>query len=68
MIASEIISLVDILRKLASSKAELDKKYFELFVLPIWKKFGEIHQNYIETFQNYIVLADEKDGDIETVK
>jgi hypothetical protein len=46
MITSELIDLFEIVRKLASSKAELDKKYFDEFIKPVWEKFSEIHENY----------------------
>jgi hypothetical protein len=67
MITSELIDLFEIVRKLASSKAELDKKYFDEFIKPVWDKFSEIHENYKITFQGYTKLAIDNNGDTAAV-
>jgi hypothetical protein len=67
MITSELIDLFEIVRKLASSKAELDKKYFDEFIKPVWEKFSEIHENYKTTFQGYTKLAIDNNGDTTAV-
>ncbi len=61
MVLSEIVTLVDLLRKLAQRKSELDKAYFDNFVDPIWYSFKQIHADYKASFLQYAKLASENE-------
>ena len=64
MLVTDILSLVETLRKLASRKAELDKEYLENFIQPTWEAFEKVHLDYKNSFTEYIRLLSEKDCDI----
>lgn len=46
MIAAELLGLAELVQKLVSTKAQLDQKYFDQFIKPIWDKFTEIHSDF----------------------
>lgn len=67
MFAAEMISMIELLRGLAQRKNELDKEYFENFITPIWNAFNVIHNNYKETFQEYIKVAKSEDDNVDSL-
>jgi hypothetical protein len=58
MIASELLSLLEIFRKLVNSKAELDKKYFDQFIEPAWNLFRKVQEDYKSSFQRYLEFVE----------
>lgn len=67
MVATELLSLLEVTRKLASRKAELDKEYFENFVEPIWNAFNKVHESYKESFKDYLDLLAKDDHTIQAL-
>jgi hypothetical protein len=67
MTATDLISLLGILRTLVARKAELDKAYFDQFIRPAWDAFVKVHEDYKRSFRRYVDLASQKDYPIENL-
>ena len=67
MLSTEIISMIELIRALAQRKSELDKEYFENFILPIWNTFIKVHDNYKETFKEYVEMAENKNVSVDVL-
>jgi hypothetical protein len=57
----ELKNLLELLRTLVNSKAELDKKYLDNFITPVWVSFEKSHKDYKASFEKYDNMLAEKD-------
>ena len=60
----EFINLLKLVKDLVSSKAELDKNYFDNFIDPAWASFEDCHKNYKAAFVHYYAMVDTDDFQI----
>lgn len=67
MLALEVVSLLETLRRLVSRKAELDKEYFENFIQPAWEAFLKVHRDYKTSFREYAELVAQDNYPISTL-
>jgi hypothetical protein len=68
MFGNEIITLLETLRKLINLKGELDKRYFENFIEPIWDVFEKVHISYKKSFQEYTDFISNVDAKKDPVR
>ena len=61
MIVNEILSLLEIVKNIASHKAELDKRYFEQFIQPAWEAFTKVHETYKQLFREHVDFVSKDD-------
>lgn len=57
---SDIKTVLDIILAMRSNSAQNRKSYFENYVDPIWVLFEKIHGDYKVSFQEYLVLLEDK--------
>ncbi len=50
MFLSELNDILQLARSLTERKIELDKEYFENFILPAWNAFVRVHENHKMSF------------------
>ncbi len=63
----ELINLLTVLQNQLGKKAELDNKFFENFISPIWGKFNEIHDDYKLSFNRYFEIATREEFDFQNL-
>lgn len=64
---SELISLIELTRNLASRKSQIDKEFFENFIDPIWTTFIKVHEDYKKSIGNYSNMLANKDIKISAI-
>jgi hypothetical protein len=56
----EILStLFDLLKELYNNSHKKKKELFQLFITPAFQDIEKLHENYVETFQNYVTIIEE---------
>jgi len=64
---AEILDLLNLLKGLVNSKAELDSKYFDNFIKPVWESFEKTHKNYKTTFEEYYEMVTKDDFHLKSL-
>lgn len=67
IVVAEMVSLLQSALTLANKKAELDEQYFEQFILPTWDSFKKVHEDYKESFQNYMEAISSGNYQVEDI-
>lgn len=62
---SEVVDLLELIRKLVARKSEMDHTYYDNFIKPTWEAFVKIHEDYKVSFKNYVFITNQPNYQVE---